>query len=256
MRYGEAVTEVGTGDGGSYPCFAVTVDLTVLTVRGDELCALVVQRGVEPYRGQWALPGGFVGIDEDLAAAARRELAEETGLAELPGHLEQLASYGAVDRDPRSRVVTVAFLALAPDLPTPVAGSDAAASAWRPVGELLEAPGRLAFDHAQILSDGVERARSKIEYSPLATAFCPPEFTVAELRRVYETVWGVQLDPRNFHRKVTGTPGYLAPTGRTVRGHGGRPAELFRRGDATLLHPAMLRPTQPTQPPRAPSPTA
>jgi 8-oxo-dGTP diphosphatase len=223
----------------------VTVDLTVLTVRHDELCALVVRRGVEPYRDQWALPGGFVHIDEDLATAAGRELAEETGLAHLPGHLEQLATYGTVDRDPRSRVVTVAFLALAPDLPNPVAGSDAAASAWRPVDELLDQkPSVLAFDHPTILSDGVERARSKIEYTPLATAFCAPEFTVAELRRVYETVWGVRLDPRNFHRKVTGTPGYLEPTGRTTRRDGGRPAELFRRGEATLLHPAMLRPSR------------
>lgn len=100
----------------------------------------------------------------------------------------------------------------------------------------------LAFDHAQILSDGVERARSKIEYSSLATAFCPTEFTVGELRRVYEAVWGVALDPRNFHRKVTGTPGFLVPTGGTTTRQGGRPAQLFRAGGATLLNPPMLRP--------------
>nr|MDT0667911.1 NUDIX hydrolase [Micromonospora sp. DSM 115978] len=122
--------------------------------------------------------------------------------------------------------------------------SDAANTAWRPVADLLDAPGRLAFDHATILADGVERARSKIEYTPLATAFCPSEFTVADLRRVYETVWGVRLDPRNFHRKVTGTPGFLTATGRTSRRDGGRPAELFRRGAVTALHPAMLRPAR------------
>jgi len=103
-------------------------------------------------------------------------------------------------------------------------------------------PGRLAFDHRRILADGLERARAKLEYSPLATAFCPPVFTIGELRRVYEIVWSADLDPRNFHRKVTGTPGFLVETGeRTTRG-GGRPAQLYRRGDATLLNPPLLRP--------------
>src|SRR5262245_26233447 len=121
---------------------AVTVDLVVLTVHGDDLVALAVRRGVEPFRGRWALPGGFV-RDEDLPAAAARELEEETGIAALDAHLEQLATYGTPDRDPRGRVVTVAYLALVPDLPTPTAGSDAAAAAWRPVRELV-GRGRLA----------------------------------------------------------------------------------------------------------------
>jgi 8-oxo-dGTP diphosphatase len=145
------------------------------------------------------------------------------------------------------RVVSVAHLVLAPDLPSPTAGGDAGGAQWMPVGRLLEgqdgAPAeRLAFDHARILADGVERARSKIEYSSLATAFCPSEFTVGELRRVYEAVWGVTLDPRNFHRKVTGTPGFLVPVGGTTTRQGGRPAQLFRAGGATLLNPPMLRP--------------
>ena len=131
-----------------------------------------------------------------------------------------------------------------PDLPPPVAGSDAAAVEWRPVDELLGSPGRLAFDHHRILADGVERARAKLEYTPLATAFCPDEFTVGELRHVYEVVWGTPLDPRNFHRKVTGTEGFVVPTGRTTNRQGGRPAQLYRAGDATLLHPAMLRPAR------------
>lgn len=101
---------------------------------------------------------------------------------------------------------------------------------------------RLAFDHDQILADGVERARAKLEYSPLGIAFCADELTIAELRRVYEAVWGTTLDPRNFHRKVTGTPGFVVETGRTATRDGGRPAQLYRPGDATLLHPAMLRP--------------
>ncbi|MFD9305526.1 NUDIX domain-containing protein [Streptomyces sp. NPDC060048] len=242
-------------DPSAFPPFAVTVDLVVLTVRRHALCALVVRRGEQPFQGRWALPGGFVRGDEDLAAAAARELSEETGLcAHDPAapdvgngaHLEQLATYGDPKRDPRMRVVSVAHLVLAPDLPAPRAGGDANSARWAPVDELLSAAGQdgggLAFDHETILADGVERARSKIEYSSLATAFCPPEFTVGELRRVYEAVWGVALDPRNFHRKVTGTPGFLVPAGGTTTRQGGRPAQLFRAGGATLLNPPMLRP--------------
>lgn len=245
-------------DPSAFPPFAVTVDLVVLTVHRHTLCALSVCRGEAPYQGRWALPGGFVRVDEDLDRAAARELAEETGLhahepvdaaSEHHAHLEQLATYGAPQRDPRMRVVSVAYLVLAPDLPAPTAGGDARGARWALVDALLAAEGDegdqdapLAFDHTRILADGVERARSKIEYSSLATAFCPPEFTVGELRRVYEAVWGVALDPRNFHRKVTGTPGFLVPTGGTTSRQGGRPAQLFRAGGATLLNPPMLRP--------------
>lgn len=250
-------------DPSAFPPFAVTVDLVVLTVRRHALCALAVRRGEPPFQGRWALPGGFVKGDEDLAEAAARELTEETGLsvqdALAPSegnaaHLEQLATYGSPNRDPRMRVVSVAHLALAPDLPAPRAGGDANGARWAPVDELLghdgggygrdeeQAAVPLAFNHALILADGVERARSKIEYSSLATAFCPPEFTVGELRRVYEALWGVALDPRNFHRKVTGTPGFLVPAGGTTTRQGGRPAQLFRAGGATVLNPPMLRP--------------
>jgi len=137
------------------------------------------------------------------------------------------------------RVVSVAYLVLAPDLPVPTAGGDAAEARWVPAGELAAA--RLAFDHARILADGVERARAKLEYTPLAAEFCPPAFTVGDLRAVYEAVWGVPLDPRNFHRKVTGTSGFLEPTGEWAERGRGRPAQLFRRGPATRLVPAMLR---------------
>jgi 8-oxo-dGTP diphosphatase len=218
-----------------FPPFAVTVDLVVLTVRSDALCALLVRRGEAPFRGRWALPGGFVRVSESVEAAAARELAEETGVAGL--HLEQLATYGEPRRDPRMRVVSVAYLALAPDLPVPVAGTDAAAASWVPVSEVSA----LAFDHARILEDGVERARAKLEYTPLGAEFCPSEFTVAELRRVYEIVWGVSLDPRNFHRKVTGVEGLLTPTGETTSRDGGRPAALFRRGAASVLYPPLVR---------------
>lgn len=222
---------------------AVTVDLVVLTVRDDQLAALLVRRGAAPFKGRWALPGGFVHADEDLPDAAGRELEEETGLGAVRAHLEQLATYGSPRRDPRGRVVTVAHLALVPRLATPTAGTDAADARWVPAGEVLADPRRLAFDHHRILTDGVERARSKLEYTPLGTAFCPDEFTIAELRRVYEVVWGTTLDPRNFHRKVTSTPGFVVETGRTTTRDGGRPARLYRVGERSLLHPAMLRPS-------------
>jgi 8-oxo-dGTP diphosphatase len=217
--------------------FAVAVDLVVLTVRAGRLASLLVRRGIPPFEGRLALPGGFVLPHEDLLDAATRELVEETGLALTGHHLEQLASYAAPDRDPRGRVLSVGHLALVPDLPEPQAGSDAAASAWYPVADVAD----LAFDHETILAAGVERARAKLEYTTLAAAFCPPEFTVAQLRGIYEAVWGVEIDPRNFQRKVTSTPGFLIPTEQKVSSGRGRPAQLFRRGAATSLHPPMLR---------------
>jgi hypothetical protein len=121
-----------------------------------------------------------------------------------------------------------------PDLPEPEAG---AGGAWHPVAKADE----LAFDHTHILADGVERARAKLEYTTLAAAFCPPAFTISQLRRVYEAVWGTSPDPRNFSRKVTSTPGFLIPTGDKVSSGRGRPGQLFRRGAARALHPPMLR---------------
>lgn len=217
---------------------ALTADLVVLTIRERRLSVLLVERGVEPFAGQLAIPGGFVLANEDLVDAAYRELLEETGIRDGV-HLEQLATYGRPDRDPRGRTVTVAWLALAPHVADPVAGSDAASAAWHTLEHVDTAD--LAFDHAQILRDGVERARAKLEYSPLGAAFCPPEFTVAQLRTVYEAVWGQPLDPRNFHRKVTRTPGFLEPTGRTTTADGGRPAQLYRRGELNALNPPITR---------------
>lgn len=182
-----------------------------------------------------ALPGGFIRLDEDLPAAAARVLAERAGLPSAQVHLEQLQTYGYPDRDPTRRAVSVAYLALAPDLPAP----DAPQMSWQPVSVLTQ----MAFDHERILTDGVERARSKLEYTSLGAAFCRDEFTVADLRRVYEIVWGVPLDPRNFHRKVTGARNFLVETGEVTASGGGRPAQLYRRGSAVLLHPPMLRPS-------------
>jgi 8-oxo-dGTP diphosphatase len=221
-----------------YPPFAVAVDLVILTVRDGSLQALLIERGEEPFEGELALPGGFVRPDEGLEAAANRELREETGIAVT--HLEQLASYGDPDRDPRMRVVSVAYLALAPELPTPTAGTDAAAAAWRPVSGLTRR--RLAFDHKLILRDAVERARAKLEYTTLATAFCPSEFTISDLREIYEAIWGELLDPRNFSRKVLSSEGFVRPTSRTTTRGGGRPGRLYRPGDALQLTPPLRRP--------------
>lgn len=225
-----------------YPVFFVTVDIVILTIRDDALSALVVERSEEPFRGRWALPGGFVEPDEDLYDAAVRELREETAVSTGGVRLEQLASFGAPDRDPRHRVVSVAWLAVLPHGPSPTAGSDAALAEWKPVDYLLRR-GRLAFDHRAILTEGVERARSKLEYSGLATDFVDEEFTVAELRRVYEVMWNRRLDPGNFHRKVTRTPGFVEPTGRSVSRGPGRPAALFRSGGAEVLFPPLSRST-------------
>lgn len=220
------------------PHFRVTVDLVVLTIREGRLCVVLVRRAIPPHMGQWALPGGFVLPGEDLGPAAYRELREETGIgAEV--HLEQLSSYGTPGRDPRGDTVTVAWLALAPAVGVLAAGSDAAEAAWWPLDDLPT--DSLAFDHAQILHDGVERARAKLEYTSLAAAFCPAEFTIGQLRGVYEAVWGQPLDPRNFHRKVSRTPGFLEPTGRTTTADGGRPAQLYRRGSLEQLNPPLTR---------------
>lgn len=222
-----------------FPPFYVTVDIVVFTIRDGELCALAIRRGLDPFRGRWALPGGFVGVDEDLGAAAVRELEEETSVSTGAVRLEQLASYGAPDRDPRHRTVSVAWLAVLPHGPEPRAGTDAAHAEWRPVEELLR--DGLAFDHHTILEDALERARAKLEYSGLATEFVDAEFTVAELRNVYEVVWGEPLDAGNFHRKVTGTPGFVEGTGRRVSRGPGRPAELYRFGGAEVLYPPLTR---------------
>ncbi|WP_031185044.1 NUDIX hydrolase [Streptomyces sp. NRRL F-5635] len=220
--------------------FAVTVDLAVLTLRADALHVLLVARGQEPYAGRWALPGGFLLPDESAETAARRELAEETGLADVTGlHLEQLRTYSEPGRDPRMRVVSVAFAALLPDPPEPHGGGDAAEARWVPYDEARG----LAFDHDRILADARDRVGAKLEYTCLATAFCPAEFTLGELQRVYETVWGTALDRPNFRRKVLATPEFVEPVPGAARLTGGRgkPAALYRAGPATALHPPLLR---------------
>ena len=220
----------------AYPPVAVTVDVAVFTIRDDALHVLLIQRGGEPYLGAWALPGGFVRPDEDLDQAAARELGEETGLRPGGWHLEQLGSYGAPERDPRMRVVTVAYWANCSDLPTVRGGGDALAAALTPVERIERGDVRLAFDHERIVRDAVERTRAKLEYTALAARFCPPEFTVGQLRRVYETVWNTRLDPGNFQRGVQESGAFekrLAAPPAPQSGRG-RPASLWSVREATL----------------------
>jgi len=229
----------------AFPPVAVTVDIALLTLHNGQLSALLIKRAEHPYLGAWALPGGFTRTEETLEEAARRELAEETAVQTFDGHIEQLASYGTPDRDPRMRVVSVAYLAITPETPRPNAGGDASQARLWPIADILEAEDApaLAFDHARIITDAVERTRSKLEYSSLATAFCEEPFTIADIRRVYESVWGRQLDPANFQRKLLATEGLIVPLDdfTTPTAGGGRPARLYRRGNATTLYPPLLR---------------
>ncbi|MFI5896933.1 NUDIX hydrolase [Actinoplanes sp. NPDC051513] len=221
----------------------VTVDLAILTVRDGSLQILLIRRGNEPYQNHLALPGGFIREGEGLREAAHRELGEETGLDSALLHLTELGAYGAPDRDPRGRIISVAFLAIAPNLPSPVAGTDAVGARWMPVESALADRTFLAFDHFDIATDAVERARTMLEQTMLAPVFCAPEFTMGELREVYEVVWGIPLDPRNFSRKVKNTPDFVKETGNKRSPAIGRPAILYTAAspsDATL-YPAMLR---------------
>ena len=216
-------------DPAAYAPFAVTVDVTVLTIRDDALQVLLIERGGEPFLGALALPGGFVQPDENLDQAAARELAEETGLKAGAWHLEQLVSYGAPGRDPRMRVVTVAYLAICAELPALRHGGDAAAAALTPVEEIERGAVHLAFDHERIVEDAVERTRSKLEYTALAAKFCPPAFTIGQLRRVYEVAWGARLYPGNFHREFLAS-GAFEQRGESAPAPGsgrGRPGALW-----------------------------
>jgi 8-oxo-dGTP diphosphatase len=225
------------------PKILVAVDLVILTLRAAAFNVLLIERGIDPFRGRQALPGGFLNHEgEDVHDAALRELREEADLDGTRLHIEQLGAFGAPGRDPRGRVLSVAYLAIAPGLPEPVAGTDASGAAWTPVERILSGEVRLAFDHREILDEAIERARSKLEHTSIATAFCGETFTIAELRSVYEAVWGVEVDERNFYRKVQKVAGFIEPVGIDKRPAKGRPARMFRAGPATVLHPPLTRP--------------
>lgn len=330
-----------------YPAMAFTSDIALMTIRNGRLCVLLVERAGHPYQGYWALPGGFVGLDEDSETAAMREMQEETGINldfgaqfhkgmnlrqgvpmtgkevleavsrfaerlfennypaifrvherdltatrgvleangydilvnpseeelrlsrslqqialfedrhEVPAvykpltvdttvHLEQLKTYSAPDRDPRMRVISTAYVAIIPDrdLQTPKAGSDARRTQWFAVHDLLNPRDpkdavELAFDHQEILTDALHRVQNKMGYSPLATAFVDDTFTIADLRSIYEEVWGLELHEANFRRKMLSVQGLLEEVGEKGESmfEGGRSANLYRRGTAQEIYP-------------------
>jgi 8-oxo-dGTP diphosphatase len=205
-----------------YPHPAVTTDIVIFTIRDGRLKLLLIRRGAEPFKGKWALPGGFVGIDESLEDGARRELEEETGVSGV--WLEQLYSFGAPDRDPRERVITVAYYALIPSDRLEIrAATDAEAVGWFAMEELPE----LAFDHPKIVAMAQERLAAKLDYSTIAFQFMPARFTLSELQRVYEIILGEEIDKRNFRKWVLALE-QIEETGEQRREGAHRPAMLYR----------------------------
>lgn len=205
-----------------YPHPAVTTDIVIFTIRDDRLKILLIQRGEAPFKDSWALPGGFLKMEESLDECARRELAEETGLSDL--YLEQLYSFGAPDRDPRERVITIAYYALVPsDQLTLQAGTDAADAAWFDLDELPD----LAFDHPDIIQSARERLGAKMDYSTIGFLFMPRTFTLSRLQKVYELATGREMDKRNFRKWVTSLD-LVEETGEKLAEGPHRPAMLYR----------------------------
>ncbi len=241
-----------TGNTGEPVGVALAVDVVLFTIVEDQLNVLLVERGVEPFRGFLALPGGFVLPDETLEQAALRELNEETGVGILGVasegssaqaeseslFLEQLETYGNPDRDPRGRVVTVAFWAVMAGLTRVQGGSDAARAELVPVAGIESREVEIAFDHERIVHDAVRRVQAKLRYSTLANRFCPPKYTISQLREVYNCLWDTELDEGNFQRKVRSSPDFVVALEgtRTFGESGGRPARLFTQGNAYYLN--------------------
>src|SRR5436189_350737 len=205
-----------------YARAALTVDCVVFGYDEGELNVLLIERGLEPFKGRWALPGGFVRVDETLDEAARRELQEETGLKNV--FLEQLYTFGEVERDPRERVVSVTYYALVKlSEHDAKAATDAANAQWFPIAKTP----KLAFDHADILSVALARLKGKVRYQPIGFELLPPRFTLSELQHLYEAVLGTDLDKRNFRKKVLSYD-LLVPLKAKQKTGRHRPAQLFR----------------------------
>jgi 8-oxo-dGTP diphosphatase len=214
-------------DPSQYEHPSVSVDVVILTLRGQDLQVLLIRRKHPPFAGYWAIPGGFVRMDESLESAALRELEEETAVRDV--YIEQLYTFGNPDRDPRTRVITVAYFALVPEtaLPPLHAGDDAADARWWSMYDLPS----LAFDHAEILNYALTRLRYKLEYSAVGFELLPEKFMLSELQSAYEVILGEKLDRGNFRKKLR-KAAVVEPT-REYRNTGGRPARLYRfRDDA------------------------
>jgi 8-oxo-dGTP diphosphatase len=205
-----------------YPRAALTVDCVVFGLDVSDLKVLLIQRKLEPFQHAWALPGGFVHVDETLDDAARRELAEEAGVTDV--YLEQLYTFGALQRDPRERIVTVAYYALAKLSDHRIrAATDALGVGWFSLDELPA----LAFDHAHILELAVERLRGKVRYAPVGFELLPPRFSLTQLQRLYEIILGAELDKRNFRKKILSMD-LLVETDELEKGVRHRAARLYR----------------------------
>jgi len=210
----------------THPPFAVTVDLVLMTVTADRLTVLLQRRTAEPFAGLLALPGGFVGVDEPLDAAARRVLADKAAFAQGEGAwLEQLYTFGDPSRDPRMRTVSVAYFALLPAEELAAAVSAAEDLTLAPVMDL---PPALAFDHAAIIAAAHDRLKGKLDYAPLALALLPERFTLRDLQAVHEAITGKSLNKPAFRRRMIDT-GWIEPTGERETATSFRPAELYRR---------------------------
>jgi 8-oxo-dGTP diphosphatase len=206
----------------AYPHPAVTTDIVLFTIRNETLQLLLIRRGMPPFQECWALPGGFLDIDEDLDCCAARELREETGVDAR--HLDQLCTFGAVGRDPRERVISVAYFALVPCEQLALkAGDDAADARWFAFSELPA----LAFDHAEIIRVAHQRLISKLDYSSIAFQFLPETFTLAEMQRIYEILVDVDIDKRNFRKWALALP-QIEETGELRRRRNRRPARVYR----------------------------
>jgi 8-oxo-dGTP diphosphatase len=206
-----------------YPKLSVTVDVVIFTLLENDLKVLLIKRKVAPYSNRWAIPGGFVGIDEPLESAAQRVLNDKTGVHDV--YLEQLFTFGEPKRDPRGRVITVTYFALLPAQLAPEAAERSPEAEWWSMYELPS----LAFDHAEILDYALTRLRYKLEYTAVGFQLLPDVFTLSELQQTYEIVLGVELDKRNFRRKIHEAK-VIETTGQ-YRGGEGRPAMLYRYRD-------------------------
>lgn len=210
-----------TYDPADFPPLAVTVDLVLMTVNEGRLGVLLQRRSEAPHRGEWALPGGFVRIDESLDAAARRILVDKAGLGDA--WLEQLYSFGDPGRDPRMRIVTIAYFALVPTADLTAALKDNDELTMAP----LDALPALAFDHAAIVDHAAARLRGKLDYAPIAFALLPPLFTLRALQDVHEAILGTNLNKPAFRRRML-DKGWIEGSGEREEGGAFRPAELFR----------------------------
>lgn len=211
-----------------YPHPAVTTDCVVFGFDGNGLNLLLIERGIEPYKGSWALPGGFLNMDETAEQGALRELQEETGVKDI--YVEQLQAFTGVERDPRERVLTIAFLAFVrQEKYEVIAGDDAAKAQWFPVNQLPE----LAFDHKEIIRVALEKLRWKITYEPLAFRLLNNTFTMTQVQTIYEVVLGQTFDRRNFYKKMMAL-GYIKPTEEQARSTG-RPGTLYTLDEKKYL---------------------